>query len=306
MHASVREYLLQLPEYSLSAINFAAAMRCLACFMFDDEDTASESSSNEDKASDSDGADSSFREYAICHWAHHFTRVTDGESMSKLDIVLKEFVSEKEAVTFQQWLEDVKELVESKRSKKLTASNVKELNTILNNSDSPLFVACVYGLPSILDQMEVDTSESERIIDYNMKNIHGTSAVYISARCGHAAVLKRLLEYGANVDEDGGLFGKPLQAAAFHGHLDVVEILIKEGADVFSPGKFTSGLEAAMFGGNEKVIEFLLKASNVTEKEELEKVLIRASYNGHNEVVGYILGLLYPSVEDTSTRETSK
>lgn len=38
VHASVREYLQQLPEYSMSICNFIAAQRCLEIFIFDDED----------------------------------------------------------------------------------------------------------------------------------------------------------------------------------------------------------------------------------------------------------------------------
>jgi hypothetical protein len=306
VHASVREYLLQLPEYSVSEINSLAAGRCLVYFMFDDDDSVSESCSNEDEADDRHRPDSSFREYAICHWAHHFLKVTEDEAKSKLDIVLKKFVSKEEAVTFQQWLEDVKGLVEMKTPNRLKESYRTELNTTLNDSSSPLFVACVYGLPSILEQMEAEGVGSGQNIDYNAKNINGASAVYISARYGRAAILRHILEHGANVDEAGGFFGNPLQAAAFHGYLDVVKILIDWGANLSASGKFIGALEAAMSGGNEKVIEVLLKASNITQREELENVLLRASYDGHNEIVGYVLNLLYPNEQDTRIRGTSK
>lgn len=52
MHASVREYLLQLPMYSITAINSLAAGRCLAYLMSDDDvgdGGASESWSNKEK-----------------------------------------------------------------------------------------------------------------------------------------------------------------------------------------------------------------------------------------------------------------
>jgi hypothetical protein len=67
IHASIREYLLQLPEYSASAINSLAVERCLKCFMFDDNDSIGENWPNEDKSGDSDRPELSFRRYAICH-----------------------------------------------------------------------------------------------------------------------------------------------------------------------------------------------------------------------------------------------
>lgn len=231
--------------------------------------------------------------------------MTDDESKSKLDVVLKSFVSGEEAVIFQQWLEDVKEVVESKGPQRLNASHLQKLEMIINSSNSPLFLACVYGLPSIFEQMRAEAADSGRNIDLNAKNINGASAVYSCARYGHAAVLKLLLEHGANADEAGGFFGNPLQAAAFHGYLDIVQILIDRGANLFVRGKFISAFEAALSGGNEKVIEVLLKASDISQKDELEKVLVRASYDGHNKIVEYVLGLLYPRSNGTSTGEMS-
>ncbi|RJE16437.1 hypothetical protein PHISCL_11226 [Aspergillus sclerotialis] len=53
-----------------------------------------------------------------------------------------------------------------------------------------------------------------------------------------------------------------------------------------------------MAGGNEQVVKPLLEASNITSRTELEKVLSRASYDGHYEVVRHILDLLVPREND--------
>ena len=283
VHASVREYLQGLPSYSISMNNFVAAKRCLELFMFDDEDGID---------SDIDDGIDSFREYAICHWAYHYTKATDTMVKSKLDNILKQFVSAEEEMTFDQWLEDVKELVESKRP---GPSHLKELNTILNDHGSVVFTASVYGIPAILEKVESEALYAGRTVDYNAKNANGVSALYISARYGHADTLRFLLQHGAKVDVAGGFFGNPLQAAAFHGHQDVVRILVEEKADVFAPGKFTSALDAALTGGNEQIIMILLEASNITDPGELEKVLLRASHDGHYEVVCQLLNLLSPT-----------
>ncbi|RMJ27936.1 ankyrin repeat protein [Aspergillus sp. HF37] len=303
VHASVREYLQLLPEYSVSMNNYTAAKRCLEYFIFGDEDVTqarsiSSQGSSPPSSSDVDNGLDLFREYAICHWAHHFLKTTDTRLKLKLDAILKQFTSEEEAMTFgtfEQWLQDVKDMVESERPQ---PSHLKELNAILNDSDSPMFVACVYGMPTILEQIESEALRTGKTVDYNAKNAHGASALYVCARYGRTVSLQFLLHRRANTDATGGFFGNPLQASAFHGHEDVVRILVEENANLFALGKFTSALDAAMAGGNEQVVKPLLEASNITSRTELEKVLSRASYDGHYEVVRHILDLLVPREND--------
>lgn len=196
----------------------------------DSHEDASESSS-QDRSSESD-PESNFREYAICHWAHHFSKVTEDPSKSEIDAVLKQFVSAAEGIYFNQWLGDVQELVESKRAQ---ASHLKQLNAIQNDLGSPIFVACVYGIPLILEQLRSEAPGSGKNIDYNAKNSHGTSALYISARYGHTNTLQFLLDQGASIDVSGGFFGNPLQAA-LQDNPDVIELLLKEGASPDCPG----------------------------------------------------------------------
>lgn len=284
--------------------NFIAAKRCLEFFIFDDEDITQARSINAQEslsARSSDCGLDPFREYAICHWAHHFLKTTDTGLKLQLDAILKQFISEDEAMTFGQWLQDVKDLVESKRPQ---PSHTKELNAILNDHGSPMFMACVYGIPVIFEQVESEALHAGRTLDYDAKNAHGASALYICARYGRTDSLQFLLHRGAKVDVAGGFFGNPLQASAFHGHQDVVRILIEEKANVFAPGKFTSALDAALSGGNEKAIKPLLEASNITSSKELEKVLSRASCDGHYEIVRHILALLGPARESNCCNGT--
>lgn len=299
MHASVQEYLLTLPEYSVSRYSFIVAKRCLAFFLSGEEDSDYSSCASEvsirpdDDGTVEDGPFSPFRDYALCHWAHHLLKVRDATIQSELENVLKRFVSKDEEMTFRQWSEDVKELVASKRA---DASHLKELNATVNDSNSPIFMACVYGILSILENVEAEASREGRRVDFNAKNAHGASLLYISARYGRMDAVRFLLDRGARTDDPGGFFGNPLQAAAFHGHRDVVRILIERKASLLAPGKFTSALNSAMEGGNEQVIKDLLEPSNITETVELEKILLRASHDGHYEVVSHLLDL--PNVND--------
>ena len=53
---------------------------------------------------------------------------------------------------------------------------------------------------------------------------------------GHEAVVRLLLEKGANVNAEGGKYGNALQAASFGGHEAVVRLLLEKGANVNAEG----------------------------------------------------------------------
>lgn len=207
VHAFVREYLQQLPEYSMSICNFIAAQRCLEFFIFDDEDGIDSdqmSLSPDDSIGVGNGhSDFWFCEYAICHWAYHYLKADDITVNPKLDAILAQFVSEKETMTFSQWLEDVRELVESKR---LQPTHLKDLIAILNDYGSPIFVACIYGISSILHKVQDEASCIGRTVNYNAKNAQGASALYLSTRNGRTNSLRFLLDHGASIDQSGGFF----------------------------------------------------------------------------------------------------
>lgn len=81
-------------------------------------------------------------------------------------------------------------------------------------------------------------------------------ALQISSKRGILDDLQLLLGLGADVNEQGGLFGNPLQAAAYcsRGDLDVVELLLREGANVNAKGgRYGSVLQAAVCATHENL-----------------------------------------------------
>ncbi|GFP55693.1 putative ankyrin repeat protein L93 [Trichoderma asperellum] len=74
---------------------------------------------------------------------------------------------------------------------------------------------------------------------------------------------KFLLEQcpGINVNAQGGMFGSALQAAAFSGQTESVQLLLGRGADVDARGgMYGSALNAAIIGGYWDIVEILLQA----------------------------------------------
>lgn len=186
-----------------------------------------------------------------------------------------------------QWLLDVQDLIQSKAL--LPGPLLQELNAVQDDGKSPIFTASVYGLLAILKQLHAQATASGEKIDWDAKNAHGAPALYISARYGNVETLEFLLARGASVDILGGFFGNPLQAGAFHGHEAVVRTLLESGANPLAIGNFDTALHAALAGGHESVIELLQVNEAFPDPSQLDDVLSRASYDGHDRVVRQLL-----------------
>jgi Ankyrin repeats (3 copies) len=71
-------------------------------------------------------------------------------------------------------------------------------------------------------------------IDINADGGELGNALQAASYNGHKAVVRLLLENGANVKSEGGYYGAARQAASRHGHEAVVKLLLENGANVNS------------------------------------------------------------------------
>ncbi|EIM82246.1 uncharacterized protein STEHIDRAFT_160801 [Stereum hirsutum FP-91666 SS1] len=92
--------------------------------------------------------------------------------------------------------------------------------------------------------------------------------LYYAARAGFVRVSKKLLENGADVSAQGGVYGNALQAASVGGHSAVVQQLLENGADVNAQGgRYGNALQAASVGGHNAVVQQLLEAMSTDKKK---------------------------------------
>ncbi|KAK4220622.1 hypothetical protein QBC38DRAFT_525549, partial [Podospora fimiseda] len=76
---------------------------------------------------------------------------------------------------------------------------------------------------------------------------------------GHQEIVKLLLDEGADVNAQGGLYDNALQAASLEGHQEIVKLLLDKGAGVNEQGGFYgNALQAASSKDHQEIVKLLL------------------------------------------------
>ncbi|KAF7506336.1 hypothetical protein GJ744_011909 [Endocarpon pusillum] len=156
----------------------------------------------------------------------------------------------------------------------------------LNNVYPPLYYASLTGL-----------SESVKLLLDKGADVKAQGGLYNNALQaasigGHDQVVQILLDKGADVNAQGGIFDNALIVASLEGHDQVVQILLDKGADVNAQGGiFSNALHAASERGHDQVVKILLdKGADVDAQGGLFNNALRAaSIGGHDQVVQILL-----------------
>ncbi|KAI9681017.1 MAG: hypothetical protein M1822_007091, partial [Bathelium mastoideum] len=109
---------------------------------------------------------------------------------------------------------------------------------------------------------------------------------------GNPQIVELLIKEGADVNAQGGEYGNALQAASWGGNPQIVELLIKEGADVNAQGgQYGNALQAASWRGNLQIVELLIKegADVNAQGGQYGNALQAASREGNPQIVELLI-----------------
>ncbi|KAF4547234.1 Ankyrin repeat-containing protein 42 [Elsinoe fawcettii] len=117
-----------------------------------------------------------------------------------------------------------------------------------------------------------------------------TTLLSWSANTGQAELVELLLRNGADVNAQGGFHGNALQAASAKGHDKIVELLLGNGVDVNAQGgEYGNALQAASAKGHDKIVELLLGNGVDVNAQggEYGNALQAASAESHDKIVNH-------------------
>ncbi|VEN59219.1 unnamed protein product [Callosobruchus maculatus] len=141
---------------------------------------------------------------------------------------------------------------------------------------TPLIVAARYGNESVVRiLLSCDPNlEVEGTVKFDGYIIEGASALWVAACAGHLNIVKLLIKHGADVNHATKTNSTPLRAACFDGRLDIVRYLTKHKADIHIANKYNNTcLMIASYKGHLDVVSFLLE----TGADPNEKALCGAT-----------------------------
>jgi hypothetical protein len=155
---------------------------------------------------------------------------------------------------------------------------------------APLYYASYLGFSWIVEKLLAPTSDEKEANESRVNAQGGDygNALQAASVTGHEAVVKLLLNEGADVNAQGGHYGNALQAALATGHEAVVKLLLDKGADVNAQGgDYGNALQAASERGHEVVVKLLLDKGVDANAQggHYGNALQAASESGHEVIV---------------------
>jgi ankyrin repeat protein len=109
----------------------------------------------------------------------------------------------------------------------------------------------------------------------NDTNFEGENALHVAVLWNDIQAAKLLIAAGININQPGDLGYTPLHAACSGGKLEMVKLLVKNGADVHALSEGSPPFTIARLMKNDHVCEYLGRVMKKRQKED-PKIWVRA------------------------------
>ncbi|KAL3426988.1 hypothetical protein PVAG01_00497 [Phlyctema vagabunda] len=165
-----------------------------------------------------------------------------------------------------------------------------ELSMLDSNDHQPLFWACKRGRMNMVQKL---CEEGANLNGAAEDGIASFTPLHGAASSGSIEVVEYLIDHGAIIDVLNESHGTPLYIAVEEESLPIVKLLLDKGADPNSEGgEEDVPLNAAADIGSLETVKLLLSRGaelNPERQYDLGNAVGVASYQGHSEVVKYLL-----------------
>jgi hypothetical protein len=248
IHYTTQEYFESIRKVRFAGADDRVALSCISYLTHDDLEVDSFGRFSVD-------CKCALVEYAAEHWGHH-ARMASSDLVAPFAVRL---------------------LRMDKRLRSFLELSGNISSTHLQSSPSiALWVAAYFGLEVVARRLLSDGA------DMNCK-MNGETALYAASCEGHSGVVKVLLEAGSDVELNGGSRGTALSTAAYHGHNDVIRLLIPKSFPWWRHG---TALKEVTDGGHLNTVKLLLEeGADIKSPYGTGDNLGRAIYNGSESVV---------------------
>jgi ankyrin repeat protein len=141
--------------------------------------------------------------------------------------------------------------------------------------------------------MLAEAQSTSPLTDIDHRNEEGLTSLQVAAMMGNDGLVQMLLEKKADPNASPGPFGGALYAAAERGHFEVVQTLVKNGANVEAEEDpyeviWTRPLEAACANGHMEIVNYLLD-KNADPNADDGAPLNSAAAHGYLDIVHNLL-----------------
>ena len=164
---------------------------------------------------------------------------------------------------------------------------------------APLVVAAQYGKKKVIQYFceryggAMDVNQAATIISLTTKKkVHCATALWAASTGGHLEIVEYLVAQGADVNKPTLTQSTPLRGASFHGHIKVMEHLLSRKADINTPNCIgQSPLCIAAMRGQLEALQFLVNKGADLHQKTINgySVVHLAATKGRVDIVKFLL-----------------